>query len=267
MESNKLTQEQKIEKLQSMLAKAKPENPLQYLLYWNQMLFTQSGPLDENVIKNIAENPTNKIIENPLDKIIEQRKLKDKERLEQIQEEIKEEPIQESEIEEEPEEVVEDESIIEEPKEPKEFEFWQAKGVMTKMESKYNIIRAIFKLEIDNMEAQIKLKKKEFAQIIANQFNRKVSYILKLMQFFHNQKKFHAWLKKYDDFKKEMDEARDKFKLFFECNRLYIIRLFKKYTKDKYITPFLHSVKRQSRKLPGKVYAEILCTEIDKILT
>lgn len=266
MESNKLTQEQKIEKLQSMLAKAKPENPLQYLLYWNQMLFTQSGPLDENIIKNIAENPTNKIIENPLDKIIEQRKLKDKERLEQIQEEIKQEPIQESKIEEETEEIIEDESI-EEPKESHEFEYWQAQGVMAKMESKYNIIRAIFKLEIDNMEAQIKLKKKEFAQIIADQFNRKVSYILKLMQLFHNQKKFHAWLKKYDDFKKEMDEALDKFKLFFECSRLYIIRLFKKYTKDKYITPFLHSVKRKARKIPHKAFAEILCSDIDKILT
>lgn len=263
MESNKLTQEQKIEKLQSMLAKAKPENPLQYLLYWNQMLFTQSGPLDENIIKNIAENPTNKIIENPLDKIIEQRKLKDKERLEQIQEEIKQEPIQESKIEEEPEEVIEDESI----EEPKEFEYWQAKGVMTKMESKYNIIRAIFKLEIDNMEAQIKLKKKEFAQIIADQFNRKVSYILKLMQLFHNQKKFHAWLKKYDDFKKEMDEARDKFKLFFECSRLHIIGLFKKYTKDKYITPFLHSVKRTTRKISNEAFSAIICSEIDKILT
>lgn len=292
MESNKLTTEQKIEKLQSMVAKAKPENPLQYLLYWNQMLFTQSGPLDEDTIKNIAENPTNKIIENPLDKIIEERKLKDKEKLEQIKEEIKqevkEEPFQKL-TEEEKKEIRQEvkEQIEAEIKErtgnnwvvdfnpinndepaKKELEFHQAKGIVAKMEKKWEIMKAIAKLDIDNYDNKIKMKKKDFAQIIAEKFQKKVSYILKVMQLFHNKEKLQEWLKLFNQYKDDIQAVLDKMSLLSQCFRLNLDRFFKKYVNDRFVRSRLNSLKRQIAKSKmGKFFKQDILERVDILLT
>lgn len=282
MDSNKLTTEQKIEKLQSMLAKAKPENPLQFLLYWNKLLFTQSGPLDDNIIKNIAENPTNKIIENPLDKIIEQRKLKDKEQLEQIKQEIKKDK---EELKQEIKEQIETEikeralndgftdlDLIPQPKEQptkRELEYYQAKGIVKKMEHKWEIMKAIAKLDIDNDDNKIKMKKKDFAQIIAEQFQKKVSYILKVMQLFHNKEKLQEWLKLFNQYKDDLQAAFDKMSLLAECLRLKLDRFFKKYLNDRFVRSCIISFKKQLMKSENrkKVFVIDTLERIDILLT
>lgn len=267
MESNKLTLEQKIEKLQSMLAKAKPENPLQYLLYWNQLLFTQSGPLDENTIKNIAENPTNKIIENPLDKIIEQRKLKEPQ--------IKEEPIQKDkeELKQETKEHAINDVFVDSPSQEKhtkrELEYYQAKGIVTKMEHKWEIMKAIAKLDIDNDDNKIKMKKKDFAQIIAEQFKKKVSYILKVMQLFHNKEKLIEWLNLFNQYKDDLKAASDKMALLGECLRLNLDRFFKKYVNDRFVRSCLINFKKnviKSKKI-GKFFKQDTIERVDILLT